>query len=737
MSRLKYFTSVCTGALGLLALGGHAAAAEETATVSELVVTAQKVEQRVQDVPLSIAVFNRAYFDNTRTVTFEDVARATPGLIVNESVGASYTNVSVRGIGSDALNPGVEPSVGVFVDGVYQARPAFLTADLFDVERVEVLRGPQGALYGKNTDAGAINVISRAPTDQFEGRGRLYVGDYNALNLQAAVSGPISDRAKVRLSAYSDTRDPYIRNTISNAGGDEFRRYGARARLDLAATDKLDLSFSLAGDSHRSSLINYGVLKSSPTLTYVAGLFGVKIPTDIYARRSAANFAPHERLDQLRASVTATYDLGHGATLTSITAAQGFSDNNNSDVDYTPLKLLDGGAVTSQRQYSQEFRINNDAKAQFSYILGAFVFHQTQKNRGFNTVFPDLTAITGGAFPAGAQDLETTNTRVSSAALFGQASYRFTDQFSATLGVRYDDQRNRQHRIQPQGVTIPNLGDITVSKSESNVSGSFSLRYAFSPDLNGYATVSRGYKGGGYNGFGVGSLRELSFDPEEATNYEVGLKGSAFAHRLRFDATIFKTKLTDLQVSNFDGVNFIVGNAAAATTQGVEASLSATPISGLNIDAALSYDEATYDRYPGAPCTAAQSAAATGTCVQDLAGRTIANAPKLHGSLALQYEHDLPFDGLVGFGRMDYAYLSRQYLETALAPETLQAGYGLLNGRIGVRTADRRWGFFLTAANLTNTKYLRNAYDYPLFEGAYLAAPGQPRTWGAELQVQF
>src|SRR5262249_21770892 len=150
----------------------------------EIVVTAQKVEQRARDVPLSIVVLDRSFFENTRTASFEDAARLTPGLFVNESVGASYTNVAVRGIGSDALNSGVEPSVGVFVDGVYQARPAFLGADLFDVERVEVLRGPQGTLYGKNTDAGAINVMTRSPSSHFEADGRAFAGNFGAYDTQ-------------------------------------------------------------------------------------------------------------------------------------------------------------------------------------------------------------------------------------------------------------------------------------------------------------------------------------------------------------------------------------------------------------------------------------------------------------------------------------------------------------------------------------------------------------------------
>jgi iron complex outermembrane receptor protein len=557
--------------------------------------------------------------------------------------------------------------------------------------------------------------------------------------LQGSVSGPVADGVRARLSAYSDTRDGYIRNTVSGTGGNDFQRYGLRARVDTDLSERLSVKFNAAYDVNNSSVINYALLRSSPTLSAIAGAFGVKLPSDVYARTAAANFEPHEHFNMFRGSLTGAYDLGGGSQFTSITAYQGFHDNNVSDVDYTALDLLDGGNITYQKQYSQEFRFNNDPNARFSYLLGAFFFRQTMKDRGFNTVRPALAVVTGGAFPSGAKDQTMTSTSVQSVALFGQASYKVTDKFTATAGVRFDDQDNRHARVQPQGVTIPNLGALKLSKSESNVSGSASLRYAFNRDLNGYATVSRGYKGGGYNGFGVASAAEIGFRPETATNYEMGLKGYALERRVTFDITAFHMEVSDLQVSNFDGANFVVGNAAAATTEGVELNVSASPSRELTLNFGLSYDEATYDSYPGAPCTAAQklATAAGVSCTQNLAGRQIANAPKLHGTLSAQYEHLFESVGFSVFGRVDYAYLSKQYLQTALAPATLQKGYGLLNGRLGLRTADQGWGLFLTGANIGNTKYLRNAYDYPLFTGAYLAAPNRPRTWGVELQAEF
>ncbi|WP_297506986.1 TonB-dependent receptor [uncultured Caulobacter sp.] len=725
----------------ILATGSSARAAEQRAAdqnaLTEVIVTAQKVEQKARDVPLSIVTFGQTYFQNTRTTTFEDLARATPGLMVNESVGASYTNVAIRGIGSDALNSGVEPSVGVFIDGVYQSRPASLAVDLTDVERVEVLRGPQGALYGKNTDAGAINIITRRPSSTFEADARAYVGNFGTTNVQAGFGGPITDKIGFRLSGYSDARDGYIKNTLPANDGNSFRRYGLRGRVDGVVAPGLDLSFKVAYDSHDSSVINYGLLKLSPTLGYLGSLFGVSFPTDIYQRQATANFRPHERLEQFRTSLTGVYDLGGGVSLTSITAFQRFKDDNITDVDYIPLDLLDGGAVTKQKQYSQEVRIASDPRARVSWLAGAFLYRQDQNNRGFNTVRKDLTTVTGGAFPRGAQDLEITRTRTSAAALFGQAAVRIDDRLTATVGLRWDSQSNRHNRFQPQGVTIPNLGQFTVSKSEDKVSGSASLRYALDERTNVYATVSRGYKGGGYNGFGVPSVAAVGFRPEQATNYEVGLKGDAFERRLSFDVAVFHMVVKDQQVSNFDGANFIVGNAAQATTEGVELNAAAAPTAGLLLNLALSYDEATYDQYAGAPCTAAQAAATTGTCVQNLAGRVIPNAPKLHGALSAQYETEIPALNVRAFARVDYAYFSEQYLQTAHAPETLQRGYGVLNGRVGLKVSSGRWGVYLTGANLANTKYLRNAYDFPLFSGAYLAAPGQPRTYGVELQAKF
>lgn len=722
---------------GVMAVVAATAAAQGASaqTLDEVVVTAQKVEQRARDVPVSIAVLDRDFFQTTRTPTFEDAARMTPGLIVNESVGASYTNVAVRGIGSDALNSGVEPSVGVFVDGVYQARPAFLGADLFDVERVEVLRGPQGALYGKNTDAGAINVITRSPGSRLQADARAYAGSFGAANIEGAVGGPIAEAVRARVSAYYQTRDGYIDNTISSTGGDTYKRFGVRAQTVFALTPQFDLTLRAAYDSHRSSIINYAVLTPSPTLSGVAGLFGVTIPSDVFDRTSAANFRPHERLELFRTSATGVYDLGGGVQLTSITAFQRFRDNNISDVDYTALDLLDGGAVTHQNQISQELRINNDPAAKLSYVGGVFYFRQRQHDYGFNTVRPALAIITGGAFPSGAKDVERTDTTVESAAAFGQLNYRLTDALTGSVGLRFDHQSNVQRRAQPGGVTLPDLGTFRLSKSESNVSGSASLRYALSSAANAYATVSRGYKGGGYNGFGVGSRDEVGFAPEKAMNYEIGVKGAAYGGRLTYDVAAYYMKLRDLQVSNFNGTSFVVGNAAAATSRGVEVNLVAQPVEHLRLAAAISYGQAKYDSYPKGPCTAAQTAAAGGAvCTQNLAGRTIADAPKLHGALSGEYERPVT-ETLSVFARADYAFFSSRYLETALAPQTRQGAYGVLNARVGVKSGG--WGLYLTAENLLDEDYLRNAYDYPLFNGAYLAAPGRPRTWGVELQASF
>lgn len=720
-------------------LAGVAApvAAQVTGAIDEIVVTAQKVEQRSIDVPISLLVFNRDFFSNTRTITFEDLGRLSPSLFVNESVGSSYTNVAIRGIGSDALNSGVEPSVGVFVDGVYQGRPAFLASDLADVERVEILRGPQGTLYGKNSSAGAINVLTRRPGERLEANGRAYYGNFSSVNLEAGIGGPLAAGVRARVSAYLNDRDGYIRNDIAATGGDSYKRFGVKGVLEADVSPALTLTLRAAYDSHRASIINYGLLQASPDLAGAAGAFGVTLPSDIFDYRASANFRPRERITQFRTSLTADWDLG-GSTLTSITAYQQFRDNNLTDVDYTGLDLLDGGSITSQDQVSQELRIASDPGKRFSWLAGVFAFRQTQDDFGFNTVRPDLSLITGGFFPAGAQDVIESDSSVRTLAAFGQASYQLADALTATLGIRVDNQRNKTRRRQPAGVTLPGLGSIALSKTDSDVSGTASLRYAFAEDAQVYATVSRGYKGGGYNGFGVPSVDAIGFDPEQVINYEAGLKGRFLDRRLVVEVSGFVMKIDDLQVSNFDGTNFIVGNAAVATSKGVEFNVTAEPAEGLVFGVSGTWNDAQYDRYPGAPCTAAQSAASGGgTCTQDLAGRTIANAPRFRGVVSAQYGRQIEGLGLGLFGRVDYSRTGKQYLNTALARETLQGAYGVLNARIGIEGPARRWGVYATAANLTDSQYLRNAYDYPLFGGAFLAAPSRPRTYGVELQFNY
>ncbi len=733
------------------AFGLASAAAEDSAADGaageEVVVTAQKRAQSVKDVPFSLSVFGARFFERTETATFQQLARYTPNLMIDDSVGDSYTAVRLRGLSSPPINQGIEPTVAMVVDGVYQARPQSLNTDLFDIERVEILRGPQGTLFGKNTTGGVINVITKGPTDTFEMNASGYAGTHNQRRLQGSVSGPAGDRFGYFASLYLNTRDSFLRRVVADQGEDRFRRYGGALKLRFDASPDLTFTLGLGYRETNSSQPNVSDLYiiGNPSLAGFANLLGKPLLIDdIFDRRTDQDFNSYNDLRAWSASLTVDYRINDAWKLKSLTGYQGFDDADRVDVDFTRLNGLDGGTEADQWQFSQEFQLNYKGES-VDAVGGLFFFRQWLNTYGYNTVYPDFSALiaagTGINIAPGTEDRTFSDTNTDSVALYGQATYHISERLRLTGGLRIDHEEKSIDRIQNGAlypILNPPLGPVSLDRSETNFSGMASLQYDITPEMTGYATVSRGVKSGGFNGLSTPNVASIEFKSEKALSFEAGLKGVFWDRRVRANLGFFHTTISDLQVTSFDGTQFLVNNAAKATSYGAEFDINARLTDTLNVGGAFGWNVATYDSYPGGSCAAgmAPTPPAT-TCTQDLSGASLPNAPRYSGSFYADYVTPLPGTSLQFGLRGDVTYVDHFQSQSDNDPKTVVPGYTLVNAKISLIGEDDRWELALTAQNLFDKRYLRQIQDQPLFARNYLAVAGDPRTYGLVLRVRY
>jgi iron complex outermembrane receptor protein len=762
-----------------------------------IIVTARRREESSQEVPLAIATLDGRTINETGAFSVQKLQQLAPTLQVYSS-NPRNTAVNVRGIGVPfgLTNDGFEQGVGIYVDDVYYSRPASAVFDFLDVAQVEVLRGPQGTLYGKNTTAGAINIRTNQPTFRFEGDVEVSVGNYAFKQAKASVSGPISDTIAARLALSTTSRRGTIYNVTSGNWINARDNIGLRGQLLWQPTEDLDVT--LTGDYSTQDpeccgtvFVGYGPTQRAASRQYpaLAAALG-------YA---PASLDPFDRVTDLDAplnagntvggaSLRAVWDLGPGS-LTSVSAWRFWDWVPRNDRDFTGLSVVSASNNPSQQdQYTQELRYAHSGDA-FDFVVGAFGFHQRVDTQGLEAQGADASRWNINPSnplsndPTVLEGLTARNTqwlKATSAALYGQLAWKVTDSLTIQPGARlnYDKKDGYYNRevFDAQGNPVPATGGTAIQQVQRaiyapqlfepsfkdwNFSYDLTASYKIAPDLMTYATYAKTFKTGGINQNGVPAdaagnpiLAAGSIKPESVQHFELGAKSQFWNRRITFNLAAFHTTIDDYQavVNNgqFGVLRGYLANADRVRSRGVEADFSIRPSERFNAYVSGAYTDAKYVTFVDAPCPPELAGGGTGATIAppgtpgnspancDISGQNLPGVSKWSASYGA--EGNLPAklfgeEGEVYLG-FDGNYRSRFSSNPSPSIYSWIDGYALSNFRLGFR-ADN---------GLNVYGWVRNAFDVDYFEqlsfgpgntGLIAGIPGDPRTWGGTVRIDF
>jgi iron complex outermembrane recepter protein len=737
-----------------------ASTAQNVDTIEELVVTAQKREQRLIDVPLSVTAVGSDQLQRQNITSISDLSRAVPSVSANGAVRGVTTNGAARSS---------EGSVAVVLDGVELGHPAVgasQISSIFDVERVEVLSGPQGMLFGKNASAGVINVVTRAPNPaRFEAIGHADIGENGFLRVQGVVNIPVSDNAAFRISAHRDENEGLVRNTITGAKP-ENHSTGVRARFLWEPSDKLSINLIADYDRAGANGVRDIAFAIAPTPALQARLAACGIVASLSNREncSEGNSKVPGRDEKYGFSGQIDYDL-NGFILTSISAYRHRQTGDfdfrgpGGDSDFLSTDILSTNLTPeSLKTVSQELRLTSPAGRKVEYVAGLFYSKTEQKDQ---VIQAGGLGILPAPLKIGRVNIIDIDSR--SMAAFGQLTYHVTDQFALIAGARYTDEVLKDATVSLTDTTTPSLTDygyiyspgfyiapVNERVETENFSWKLGAQYTWSPELNGYFTATRGYKGPAINDQASPPNVQAIIRPEIPMYYEAGLKGAFMEGRLLGTVAVFHNKVKDFQTSIYRPASasnpvagFAQGNSPNIVSKGVEVSLTGRPTRELTFSAGAIYNAAKYSDDFLVACAPTQTAG-SGAC--SAAGITrpvgqIAGTPKFRLLLNGEYAKEVATN-LTGFAQADLTYESKQFTQATPDPVTDQPEHWLLGGRVGVRSTDGRWGVSFFGRNLLDKRYDQLSYDVLSgFNGgagaSFWVTPTVGRTWGATLDARF
>lgn len=764
--------------------GGQGSANAADTQAGEIIVTAQRREERLQDVPVSVTVVGAAQLERQNVSGVAELTRSVPALTSSGNyAGSSNGSVGIRGISTAGFSQSSEASVSVVLDGVVLGRAQ--VSNLFDLERVEVLAGPQGMLFGKNASAGVVNVVTKAPDpSKFEAILHSSFGNFKYLRQRGTLNVPLGSTAALRVSGHYDQNGGFVRNTFLDFTNKNYS-YGARARLLWEPSDRLTIN--IIGDYDRNGG-NSGSLGSFAT----PGTFAV-VKTDALRNTLAACGIVASRTNRLNCSEGVSkdfakdrarglsgqidYDLGGDYVLTSITSRRwrtiGPEFGKGGDTDLLPSDILSTNAGKYDYDtFSQELRVTSPDDQFLSFVAG--LYYQDAKQ--------SVTSIQGGTLgglgtafglPATTRIGRVWKTDVDqkSYAAFGQAEFHVTDTLTLLAGGRFThetlrDQVTAYKNRDPLNPSLPSVQDFgfdfytpafAISDALANVkvdnfSWKLGVQYKPRDDLMAYFTASRGFKGPAVNDTASPPLTRLVIEPEKPLYFELGLKAGLLDGRMLLTLALFSNKIENFQTAVFTPATptnptpgFAQGNASHVLSQGFEVGLSGRPLPGLTVNGGIVYNRAKYASDFLVACNP-EMVRGVGPC--SALGTTrpvdqLANTPKWRVLLNGEYEHSLS-SSLDAFIQSDLAFQTGYDFSPTPNPITRIGSQWMLGGRIGVRTADGRYGVSLFGRNLLDKAYPFIQPDSTSrFNGgggaSYIARPSFDwnRSWGVSLDARF
>ena len=772
----------------------------EASSASDIVVTAQKRAENIQDVPISIAAFSGESLEADNILTVQDLGRVATNFQATKGVQSSFLRVNIRGIGA-AGNTTIEPSVAIFVDGIYVPRAGAIVGSLMDMDSVEVLRGPQGTLFGRNASVGALSLHTATPRNEFSARVTGEIGNGDRYKLDGYVNVPVSDNVAVRVAGMSQWFGGYWTNALDG------KQYGGVDDQALRGSVKAEFgNFEWIGrvDYSHSSGDGFTNLDFDPTTVSEAQLEGLRarlggqLPDTNLNDRILNQFVTADLEDeQWGVSSTLSWDILDGSTLRLINSYRDWkNDQLDGDVIFTPVPIASRTGNYRSKSQNHELQFISPTRewldGHLDLVAGLYYFgedyrldEQLHMNAMFcNALVPPGPArdacngflTTNGGLNATDQDVLQD---VQSFAAYTQADVHVTDQLSLTLGGRWtkDEKDGSYSQVisnpfvaglrAPEVLTFPDLSD-------NRFTYRLGVNYEPTEDVLLFATYSTGYKSGGYNsGGGSPALSDFNpdgslirtrrvFDQETVKNYELGAKTTWFDRLLTANLTFYRMDIQGYQDRSFDGTSFTVRNAGNLRQQGFELDTIVAPTRNLSLFGSVAYLDSEFTDYPnaaGLPGCAATAAGIPAVCldqpnqgqIQDLEGKPVTFSPKWTGRVGFDWTGDFGSSGLSWAVNGNLSFISDQFigLVTDANPQTIEDGYAILGARFTVNGANDRWSASLFGNNLTGTDYslghLYQVLDGPLglrngvFPGstAVRKLKADPRTYGASVTFRF
>lgn len=744
-----------TGAVALLWTGSAVAQTEtepqEDASARRLesiVVTAQKRAEDVQDVPIAITALSSSVLEKQRVTDVTSLDNLIPGLRIAAADAAANPKIFIRGAGLNDFNPTSSSGVGLYADGVYIGSPLAQFSTFYDLDRVEVLRGPQGTLYGRNTTGGAINVISKRPTFSPEGYASIEAGNFGSVELNGAYGGPIvADKLAFRIAGQYAEDDGFSTNAVTGNKVNNAERYAVRGSLLYTPDDLTDILLTVSTFANRGGAVQPKSRQLFPADPSAAGPDGVCAPafyrsglcTDAvgFADTNAdpytitSNVEGKDKVDLWSAALTIDREFGD-LTLTSITAYQDVERSAHENTDSSPLQMLEAFYNNTQEQFSQELRLASDGE-RLKWVVGGYYMKDTTTSDSAYDILRLLRPLF--ITPENPTGVSPENSviflgypytqKTDTYAVFGQADYELSPGLVLTAGLRWSaDDKSMSYARTAEGVAT--LFTFNGSKTFSDWSGKVGLKYDVTDTTNIYASYSRGYKSGGFFGGNAGSPGELQpYNNETVNAYEIGSKSDLWDNRLRMNLSGFYYDYQDIQAYSSverDGLTVqVLDNAAGAEMYGAEAEFTVMPIDNLDLSLGLAWLHAKYGEY-----------ASLG---DDYSGNQMPQAPEYSLNSRAAYTINTA-SGVTITPSIDVSYRSKVYFDSTMRERLSDPELWLVGAELSVMSPDGSIEAGLWGRNLTDEAYLTSANPIDSL-GVDLLTYSRPRSAGLFLRYRY
>lgn len=698
-----------------IAQAGVTSAAEDGSALEELIVIGRKRAraEELQKVPLAITAISALQLQSPALKSLVDIGRLVPNAALQSSSQRGVQNFAIRGMGISGTTVSDEPAVGIFQDGVYWGSNYGALGDAFDLEGVEILRGPQGTLFGRNVTGGAVTIRSARPTDKTLAKIGIGIGNGLTLDGSAVINGPLAQNVTGRLALLARRNDGLFENATTGGSYGKSTTYIVRPSVRIEPSDNFDLTllgeyFGLGGDPMVTRGIAPTTIPGGPAT--VAQLAGFTSPRNFWATNPGA--PGYSNVDVYFGMVEANIQIGPGA-LTSVTGYRRVTSSNEYDADgFPPVSFLHN-VINRQRQWSTELRYAADIASWLSGTVGLYLFDQKVNYRERRTLSGGATRVAAGA-----------RLRNTSQAFFGEFDIKPIDALTVTLGGRYTHEK-KAPRTAPFGGCSFDLSTCAFTTAAPYKKGNFSPKIGVSleatDDILIFGSFTKGFRSGGFSlrGTPLGT----PYEAETVEAFEGGVKADLLDRRLRINITGFVNKYENLQrtvlgVDPVLGVIQSVFNAADASIKGMEAEVAAIPIKGLTLSGSYGYTDAKYDRFAGFP---------------NFANLRFVRIPKHTWRASFDYERELANRGRVAV-QAAVAYTGQYFFNDANTPTLEQDGYALVDASASYTTPDNL-SIVLYARNLTNKKYA--VWGSTLGALGQNIFPGDPRTYGVRLVAAF